>query len=152
MLCNVRQWWRTDAATVRHLMTGDAMKDHFFIASDGELHDTREANWSSRALRQNYSRTHRAITNIADLKATLRAGEYVWPGGYRLAFVTSDGAVLSFGAVRKNFRIVAESIRDDDDNGWLILGVIGEHESDSPVIICDDTGETLWGDMDEIDA
>jgi hypothetical protein len=87
-------------------------------------------------VRENYQRTHAEIRTVADLKATLRNGSVVWPGGYPLAFWTRDGAALSFETVRAEFVRVVDAIkRDDVYSGWL-------------VVACD----VNWEDADLVDA
>lgn len=81
------------------------LPSHLFISDDGgSLHDTRDPLWASKPIRTNYRRTHMRIDSAADLKATLRAGEYAWPGGYPMFFVAADNEALSFDSVRENLR------------------------------------------------
>ena len=97
--------------------------DHLFVSScDGALHDTRIADWHKLPpLRANYARTHGRIRSAADLKATLRAGAYAWPGGYPLYFLTSDGGALSFATVRDNLARVLDSIATGTNDGWRVV-------------------------------
>ena len=76
--------------------------NHLFLSDcDGCLYDTRDPEWSKNPpLRANYAIHCGSIKSVADLKATLRAGGFAWPGGYPLYFVTSDGGALSFATVR----------------------------------------------------
>ena len=46
------------------------------------------------------------IKTLSDFRAAMRNGPYAWPGGYPLYFITSDGAALSFDAVKENLRLV----------------------------------------------
>lgn len=106
---------------------------------DGALY--RVDGW--RLVRPNYSGHRRTIETVADLKATLRAGPYAWPGGYAIFFITADGAVLSFAAARAEFSTIAAAIRDDDTRGgWRIIGTGCTAEDDEPTV-CDHTGETI---------
>jgi len=83
---------------------------HLFASSEGALYDTRAPSWNSRPpLRKDYSAHHGLIRTLSQLKATLRAGGYAWPGGYPLYFVTADGAALSFDTVRSEFRAVVDA-------------------------------------------
>lgn len=125
------------------------MQDHFFISStDGGLYDTRNPAWSTLApLRANYSRHHREIDTVADLKASLRAGAYVWPGGYELAYLTADGACLCHGCTRKEFRQIAEAIRTNDlRGGWAVGATVDAGETDSEVS-CDHCGRVIFEDL-----
>jgi hypothetical protein len=118
------------------------MNAHLFVSSDGSLFDTRMTAWSERhPLRSNYSRTHTAITNSHDLRATLRAGAHVWPGGYPLYFVTSDGDALSFDSVRDNYAQCARAIRDNDSSGWRVVECAINWEDRD--LICAHSGEPI---------
>ncbi len=76
-----------------------------------------------------------------DLKKQLRAGEFAWPGGYPLFFITSDGAALSFEAVRENLRSVLWSIRHGVNDGWRVIGCDVNWED--PSLYCDHTGARI---------
>lgn len=104
-------------------MTETKLPEHFFISEcDGSLSDTRNAKWASEPLRVNYRRTHREIKTVADLKATLRAGPFAWPGGYPMYLITSDGGTLSFKTVREEFHNIAYAIKHKQDDGWRVVG------------------------------
>jgi hypothetical protein len=105
------------------------MLDYYFISScDGALHDTRADNWSANPIRPDYSRHFSSIDTVAQLKATLRAGPYAWPGGYPLYFITSDGAALSFDTVRAELHQVIYSIANQIDDGWRVVACDINHE------------------------
>lgn len=114
------------------------------VGCDGNLYRVPEGlrgDWP--LVRENYCRHHREIRTVADLKATLRAGEYAWPGGGALYCVTADGAVLSFAAVRQEFRQVAEAVRDHDTlRGWCVIGIENAADDDEPTV-CDHTGVVI---------
>lgn len=57
---------------------------------------------------------------------------YAWPGGYPLAVVMSDGAVLCPDCARSEFRLIARATRDNDRDGWAAIGT-----------------EVFWGEQDE---
>ena len=97
------------------------LPEHMHICCDGALADTRDPDWTRHMLRENYQRTHGAIESMADLKATLRAGPYAWPGGYPLFFVTRDGADLSFDTVRAELANVAFDLFHGCDTGWHVV-------------------------------
>lgn len=81
------------------------------------------------------------INSISDFRRVFRSGPYAWPGGYPLYFVTDDGAVLSFSAVRKNRRAILSSIAYALRDGWRIVGTeINWEDAD---LICDHTGERI---------
>jgi hypothetical protein len=95
----------------------------FTSSSDGALYDTRVTGWSHRpALRPVYERTFREITTTHQMKATLRAGPYAWPGGYPLYFIMSDGEALSFDAARAELRQILPAIHQRLNDGWRVVG------------------------------
>lgn len=111
---------------------------------DGNLYRVPEGDRHEWLLvRSNYRYHHRSIKTVADLKATLRAGPYAWPGGYALYFVTADGASLSFDAVRKEFRSIANAIKHGDTRGgWRVIGCESTAECDETPV-CDHTGKSI---------
>jgi hypothetical protein len=113
------------------------MKEHFFISScDGALHDTRDSDWSEKPLRSNYAGHKRNIESVADMKATLRAGAYCWPGGYELFFSTNDGGAICFDCARKEFNLICDSIRHGHNDGWRVVACeIAEYYEDG--LACD---------------
>lgn len=118
---------------------------HFFVSHDGDLYDLRRERFPVNPLRKGVSHHHQRINNTHELRATLRAGEFAWPGGYQLVFVTTDGEIASFSGVRENYRIVSESIREDLKDGWGVVGVmiLDECEFDSDQY-CVFTNELLF--------
>jgi len=92
-------------------------------------------------LRENYAIQHHAIDSVADLKATLRAGPYAWPGGYPLYFITSDGAALSFESVRAELYQVIYSIRHSLSDGWRVVACEANYEDAG--LVCDHSGERI---------
>jgi len=97
-------------------------QDHLFIASDGDMFDTRNPSWSTaKPLRSSYKRHYSEIRTVANFKATLRAGAAVWPGCYPLYLITSDGAALCFACARKEARNIFESIDRRAGDGWRVI-------------------------------
>lgn len=99
----------------------DKISGKWFISYIGDLHNTDKPGWASRPIRRNYARTHRNITCVRELAATLRAGEYAWPGGYQMAFITSDGGLLCFECVRAEYSNVIWSIKNKVGDGWRVI-------------------------------
>lgn len=85
---------------------------------DGDLYDT-SANWS--CVRRNYQRHHTTMRSLADVKATIRAGDTAWPGCYPLYFLVDDGAALCFECARSEFRLVAGDWHFNTPTGWRII-------------------------------
>lgn len=78
---------------------------------------------------------------VKELKTQLRQGEFAWPGGYPLYFITTDGAALSFKAVRENLRSVFWSMKNKVNDGWQVCAVDVNWED--PTLFCDHTGERI---------
>lgn len=88
---------------------------------------------------------------LRDVKTALRAGPCAWPGGYPLYMVTSDGAALSFAAVRERFReVVADMLDMSRLSQWRIVGV--EVNWEDPALYCDHTGARIPSAYAEDDA
>jgi len=102
-------------------------------------------------IRKLYSRHFREITTGAEFRASLRAGPYAWPGGYALAFITSDGGALCFECARAELRSVTGSIRAHSRDGWRVVGIAGEHESDDGCT-CDHCSADIWTGPDDTGA
>ena len=97
--------------------------------------------FTQEVLRENYCKHHREIRSVADLKATIRAGKFTWPGGYPLYFYTSDGAPLSFEAVEENFSSITNSIRSKSNDGWRVIGCEVNYEDEN--LVCEHTGKKI---------
>ena len=100
------------------------MNQHYFVSDGGELFDTRANGWSSTPpLRENYRRHHREIKNLADFKASIRAGGFAWPGGYPLYFVCGDGeSSLCFTCARDEFAAIVSDWQTFGSS-WRVAGV-----------------------------
>jgi len=124
------------------------MHDYFFVGEGGELFDTRKTNWTAHPIRRNYSISRRELNTVADVKAALRAGEFAWPGGYQMFFITADGAPLSFQTVRAEFHHIVWDIRNKCSTGWRVCAVDINYEDGElfdahtgeriPAAYCDD--------------
>lgn len=122
------------------------MKQHLMISeTDGHLYDTRKPDWTNKPLRKDYRKTFRHIHNTTQLKATLRADEYAWPGGYPLYLITSDGAALHFSCVRENFRSVLDSVKNKIDDGWRVVACDINYADELWCAHCDNEIESAYG-------
>lgn len=121
---------------------------HLFIGCEGALWDTRLPDWSGRApLRPIYSRHYLEIANVHELKATVRAGGFAWPGGYPLFFITSDCAPLCFDCVRSEFLAVSLSVRWKLSDGWRVIGAqVNWEEPDLRCEHCSKPIESAYGE------
>lgn len=127
----------------------NTLPDHFFISScDGSLSDTRRIDWASNPLRHAYKHTFCSIENSHQLRATLRAGQWAWPGGYPMYLVVDDGACLCFDCARKEYRLLAISIREYARNGkrysndsWRVVAC--DINWEDPNLYCDHCGKSI---------
>lgn len=78
---------------------------------------------------------------LMEVKRQLRDGPYAWPGGYPKYFVTTDGAALSFQAVRDEWCNVVWSHLNSVNDGWRIAGV--DINWEDAELVCDHTGEQI---------
>lgn len=129
-----------------------ALPAHLFVSSpNGALYDTRQEGWSKApALRADYQAGHSTISTVANLKAALRNGEYAWPGGYQMYFITNDGGALSFDAVREQLRNVIDSIQERSNDGWRVVACDINYEDQD--LVCDHTGERIPSAYGENDS
>lgn len=111
------------------------MPEHLIICSDGALHDKRKPDWAVMPLRENYRFQFRAINTLAQVKATLRAGNVTWPGGYPLHFITQNGAALCFDCAKKEFRQVVWDFMNKASTGWRIVACEADWEDND--LTCD---------------
>ena len=77
-------------------------------------------NWA--VVREQYNYHHRNITTPRELASTIRAGGHVWPGGYEVFFITSDGGVICHSCAIAEYSNIVDSIRRDISDGWRIVG------------------------------
>lgn len=79
---------------------------------------------------------------LAEIKGYLRSGKFTSVGCYPLFFVTTDGAALSFEAIRANWReIVSAHLQNDTRSGWHVAAVDINWEDNT--LHCDHTGERI---------
>lgn len=108
----------------------------YFHEFEGDLYDTRRADWTAQPVRRNYAYHHRDIKTGQDLRACLRGGAYAWPGGYELLYLCSDGGCLCSQCVRDNLANIVDSIRSNANDGWQVVAVYTMAECDESQI-CD---------------
>lgn len=110
---------------------------------DGSLSRWNGPGHMVREIRTLYSRHKRNLETGADVRAALRAGSSTDLGGYRLAFLTTDGDCLCFDCVRANLRQVTYAVRHKLHDGWRVMGLTGEHEIDDECT-CAHCDATIW--------
>lgn len=126
----------------------NGLPEHFFISDcDGGLYDTRKEGWAARpALRSNYKQTRRSIKTTADLKATLRAGEYAWPGGYQMYFVTKQGYAMSFAGVREHLATMLADIKEGGPCDPIVAVDINYEDTDLYCVLTDKPIPASYGE------
>tara|TARA_Y100000031_G_scaffold153640_1_gene199374 strand:- start:306 stop:578 length:273 start_codon:yes stop_codon:yes gene_type:complete len=62
------------------------------------------------------------ITTQRKLGEMLRYGRWAFPGGYEVFYVTDDGEVLCYPCVKKDIEAVLDSVRNEINDGWRIVG------------------------------
>lgn len=118
------------------------MPKHFHTSFDGALQDTRDPKWAFKApLRAVYSLTFYEIRTAAEFKATLRAGDHAWPGGYPMYLITSGGDALCYACGRKNLRCIIPSIATKSTDGWRVVATKINWEGHE--LACDQCGERI---------
>jgi len=113
-------------------------KSQKFYTFEGDCY----RNDNLQLVRKDVAKHYRQIDSINKLKSCLRAGEYTFPGGYRLFFITNDGACLSFSSVLDNLQSIYYSMMNDINDGWKIIGLESVAECDEEVY-CDHSNELL---------
>jgi hypothetical protein len=104
-------------------------KSQKFYTFEGNVY----RNDNLQLVRKDVAKHYRQIDSINKLKSCLRAGEYTFPGGYRLFFITNDGACLSFSSVLDNLQEIYYSIMNDINDGWKIIGLSSVAECEDEV-------------------
>ena len=100
------------------------MREHLFVAIGGDMYDTRVENWHDKPLRVAFKRHFNVIANVAQLKASLRAGPSTWPGGYSVAFMCDDGELLCCDCVHDNLKLVIDAVNNKYpySQQWRVIG------------------------------
>ena len=117
-------------------------KDQKFYTFEGDVYRIDDKPFGNLPVRRDVAKHYREIDSINKLKACLRAGEYTFPGSYRLFFITEDGSCLSFSAVLDNLHEIYYSMMREMKDGWGIVGLGCVNEADED-IYCDHTNELL---------
>ena len=78
----------------------------------------------------------------------VRREKYAWPGGYELALVMSDGALICAKCVEANWHKIASATLDHrlhrtQCNGWEPQGIASADEAEQPEV-CEHCGATIF--------
>lgn len=98
-----------------------------FTSFDGALY----LGNALRPVRPVFSHHFPRIETGAQLRATLRAGPYTWPGGYPVFFYFYDGEGCCFACARREIRSITRAIRDKSRDDWRIVGCEINYEDSS---------------------
>lgn len=124
---------------------------HLLLSESGDLFDTRRADWSANPIRPGFAKTCREIKTGRDLRSTLRAGSWAWPGGYPIVLITNDGEYVSPGALSKDKNAIYSALWDIRNRiSGRIVGADVYFEG--PRVQCAYTNadiESAYGDPDE---
>lgn len=95
---------------------------------------------------QDYSFHYSNIENGKQLRATLRADRFAWPGGYPLYLICDDSAPVCFDCVRSNLYEVTHSIRNGISDGWRVVGCDVNWEDPMTCAHCESHIESAYGE------
>lgn len=79
-----------------------------FISHTGEL---LKNDASCAVIRPIFARTFSRIQNTQQLRATIRAGQHAWLGGYQMFLSTKGGDALCFDCAAENYAL--DWVRED---------------------------------------
>ena len=92
--------------------------------ADGHLY--RDNNFDKPVRRDMAYWTDRVRT-VTDLKAVIRAADKAF-GGRKLVLWMDDSECLCHKCARSEFRLIAEAVRDKDNNGWRAVAASTDEE------------------------
>lgn len=99
-----------------------------FLSESGDLY----TGDLSRVVRPALRHTFLEIRTGRELRATLRAGAYAWPGGYTIALICADGEMASISGLLRNRSSYRTAIRDIRDRASCrIVGAMQYDEGDT---------------------
>jgi ribosome maturation protein Sdo1 len=113
------------------------MAKRFETLSDGTQYR------DGKPFREGHRAHVRDITSTADVRAALRAGKHSTVGGYATAFYTSDGGTLCHDCVRKEYRQISAAIRHKLSDGWRVVNLDAECNTDAGAT-CDHCNAEIW--------
>lgn len=118
-----------------------------FTILDGDMY---KGDDFSAPFREKFKYTHTYIKTTAEFKATVRNGQYTWPGGYPMFFIMSDGEALCFDCAKREAGLIIRSIRERQNDGWRVEGCdINYEDNDLYCCHCNDKIESAYDDDDD---
>jgi hypothetical protein len=86
---------------------------------------------------------------INALKSIVRH-PYVWPGGYPLFAVMSDGDALCAACCKAEYKLILSTTRSDDRSGWNLAGIeVNWEDTDLYCAHCSDVIQSAYGEQEE---
>lgn len=83
---------------------------------------------------------------IGQVKNAIR-NPYVWPGGYPVHIVMSDGETLCSDCAKSNFRLIIQATKDDLHEPWQAEGADVNWEDENAYCChCNKKLESAYGD------
>ncbi len=83
------------------------------------------------------------IRTVADLKAVIRCSDKAF-GGRRLVLWMDDSECLCNKCARSEFRLIADAVRDKDNNGWRAVAASTDEEvSDDESCFCSNCNDII---------
>jgi hypothetical protein len=87
------------------------------------------------------------INRVDQFNKALADGQYAWPGGYQMYFITSDGAALSYKAAEENATLIRDAIIDKSNDGWQVVACDINYEDTE--LYCEHTGDRIPSSYEE---
>ena len=117
-----------------------------FVVSGGDLVETK--NFS--VVREKYSYTFSRIKNSLQLRATIRNGEYAWPGCYPMFLIFGDGEACCFKCAKSEYKSISRDMHDGYGGSFQIVGCeINYEDNDLYCAHCNDQIPSAYGDNEE---
>ena len=86
------------------------------------------------------------INNVADFLEVLRGESHTNIGGYPLILICDDGETLCFDCGSKEFRLIADSINNNNRDGWRVVGSCIHWEGEPKICAhCNNEIESAYG-------
>lgn len=116
---------------------------------EGSLYDDRKP-YSFGPIREKFSWHYSRPESLSQVKATIRAGSFAWPGGYPLFLITQDCQPLCWQCAVKEFRQIVWDHLNKCSTGWRIIGCEINYEDDNCFCChCSKQIESAYGESQE---
>lgn len=83
---------------------------------------------------------------VEEVKAFIRE-PFAFPGGYPKVLIMSDRCYMCAKCAKENYRLISDSTRHDNSDGWGAAGVqINWEDTDAQCANCNATIESAYGE------